>query len=117
MRYEHLSLEEREVLSQLAMCGVPQSVIARDLGRDKGTISRELRRNRDSQGDYQPHLAQRYYRQRRRAAKAPYRLEEDVCLELFVRNQLEAYWSPEQISGWLGEKVQQQLSAPFHKIV
>jgi len=41
--------------------------IAELLGRNKGTISRELSRNLSSTGEYKPHLAQRYYNKRRHA--------------------------------------------------
>ena len=99
MRYEHLSLEEREVLSQLAMCGVPQLVIARDLGRDKGTISRELRRNRESE-EYESHRAQARAEGRRRSAKRPWRLRHEPLAE-YVREKLCLSWSPEQIAGRL----------------
>jgi transposase, IS30 family len=75
--------------------------IGEELGRDAGTISRELRRNLNSTGEYKPHLAQRYYHQRRVESKQPYRLEENAWLCRYVRNRIKRYWSPEQISGML----------------
>ncbi|MEA1958571.1 MAG: helix-turn-helix domain-containing protein, partial [Chloroflexota bacterium] len=44
-RYRHLSIDERERIAQLRNEGMWLNEIARQLGRDKGTISRELKRN------------------------------------------------------------------------
>ena len=77
MGYGHLSIDERESIMKMAAQGFSYSEIGQRLGRHKGTISREWRRNVSSTGEYLPHLAQRYYRRRRASAKEPYRLEED----------------------------------------
>ena len=74
--------------------------IAEELGRNKGTISRRLARNKSSTGEYKPHLAQRYYRRRRDDSKEPYRLQ-DKMLAKYVRKKLKQYWSAQQISGRL----------------
>jgi hypothetical protein len=63
--YVHLSIDERLQIYQFSQDGLSQVEIARRLGRDKATISRELRRNAVSAG-YLPDLAQRQYRARRR---------------------------------------------------
>ena len=101
MGYGHLSIDERESIMKMAAQGFSYSEIGQRLGRHKGTISREWRRNVSSTGEYLPHLAQRYYRRRRASAKEPYRLEEDGKLRRYVRNKLRQYWSPEQIRGRL----------------
>ena len=44
-QYRHLSIDERERIAQLKDGGTGLSEIARQLGRDKGTISREVKRN------------------------------------------------------------------------
>ncbi|MGH7200290.1 MAG: helix-turn-helix domain-containing protein, partial [Planctomycetaceae bacterium] len=44
MPYGHLTAQEREVISQMRFSGKGPTEIGRALGRDKGTISRELRR-------------------------------------------------------------------------
>jgi transposase, IS30 family len=72
--------------------------IGERIGRNKGTISRELSRNVSSTKDYKPHPAQRYYQKRRRDSKKPYRLEDDAWLQEYVGEKLRQYWSPEQIS-------------------
>ena len=46
MPYTHLNDAEREVIGQMHHAGHSFSEIARELGRDKSTISREVVRNR-----------------------------------------------------------------------
>jgi IS30 family transposase len=99
MGYGHLTIDEREVILKKRAQQASMQQIGDSLGRSKGTISRELSRNVSSTRDYKPHLAQRYYQQRRGDSKEPYRLEEDVFLRKYVEKKLTDYWSPEQISG------------------
>ena len=101
MGYRHLTIDERESILKMRSEQKDMTHIAESIGRDKGTISRELSRNRCSTGEYKPHLAQRYYTQRRDASKQPYRLEQNGRLRQYVRHKLKQYWSPEQIAGRL----------------
>jgi len=101
MGYQHLNIDERENILKMRAEQKSMRQIGEELGRDAGTISRELGRNIDSTCEYKPHLAQRYYQQRREQSRQPYRLEEDAWLLRYVRNRLKQYWSPEQISGIL----------------
>lgn len=101
MGYTHLNIDERECILKMQAKGKILSEIAEYLGRNKGTISRELSRNTSSAGDYKPHLAQRYYNKRRAGSKQPYRLEQNGRLRQRVINKLEQYHSPEQIAGRL----------------
>ena len=101
MGYKHLNIDERE--SILKMLSEEKNIthIAELLGRNKGTVSRELSRNRSSTGEYKPHPGQRYYKKRRAESKQPYRLEQDGKLRQYIRKKLKQYWSPEQIAGRL----------------
>ena len=101
MGYVHLNIDERESILKMQSEGKILSEIAEYLGRDKGTISRELSRNISSTGEYKPHLAQRYYSKRRIESKQPYRLEQNGRLRRHVRKKLKQYHSPEQIAGRL----------------
>lgn len=99
--YKHLALYEREKLYGWKMSGVSISQIAKRLGRNKGTISRELDRHTKYGRKYLPCLAQRQANkkgdgQRRRAPlKSP-------TVFLYVRQHLrEDQWSPEIIAGRL----------------
>ena len=101
MGYEHLNIDERESILKMHSEEKSFGQIADYLGRSKGTISRELSRNRSSTGEYKPHLAQRYYNKRRAESKQPYRLETDGKLRQYICKELKEYWSPQQISGRL----------------
>ena len=101
MGYKHLNIDERESILKMLSEQKNMTHIAELIGRNKGTISRELSRNLSSTGEYKPHLAQRYYSKRRDASKQPYRLEQDGKLRRYVRKKLKRYWSPEQIAGRL----------------
>lgn len=99
--YKHLVLYEREKLYGWKMTGISICQIAKRLGRNKGTISRELERHSKYGRKYLPCLAQRQAdkkgdRQRRRAPlKSP-------TVFLYVRTHLRNdQWSPEVISGRL----------------
>lgn len=98
--YSHLSLEEREELYALKKAGFSLGDIAERLGRNKGTLSRELHRNAKYGNAYSPIRAQkkadrRTYLQRR---KAPLK---NSTIYLFVREHIRRGWSPEIIAGRL----------------
>jgi transposase, IS30 family len=98
-RYSHLSRVERGQIMFLKMDGVGLSEIARRLGRDKGTISRELRRNVSPYWDYYTdECAQLHAVRRRKAASRRYRLKSET-IRSFVLDKLVVGWSPELIAG------------------
>jgi IS30 family transposase len=101
MGYRHLTIDERESILKMRSEQKNMTHIAELLGRNKGTISRELSRNLSSTDEYKPHLAQRYYGKRRIESKQPYRLEQNGRLRRNVRKKLKLCWSPEQIAGRL----------------
>ena len=68
--YTQLTQEERYQIYALMKAGTKQTVIAEILGRDKSTISREVRRNRGLRG-YRPKQAQRLAIERRQAKAHP----------------------------------------------
>ncbi|MBQ1022743.1 IS30 family transposase [Micromonospora sp. D93] len=71
--------------------------IAKELGRDPATISREVRRNgHPDSGDYRPHAAQARAASRRPRPK-PGKLTLHNELREFVQDCLDQKWSPEQI--------------------
>jgi IS30 family transposase len=100
-QYRHLSIDERERIAQLRNELTGLSEIARQLERDKGTISRELKRNgAPLYKSYTPCRAQHRSDERRRAASRRERLR-DETIRQYVHEKLLAGWAPEQISGRL----------------
>lgn len=93
----HLTMKERDLLAQLLHRGFSQVQIAETLGRDAGTISRELARNRVD-GEYFAAQAQEMA-QRRREERPVVRKLDDPELNEKVRQGLVQNWSPEQIAG------------------
>lgn len=97
MSHTHLSTEERCHITHLHMAGYSNAHIARRIGRHRGTITRELNRNRDDLGQYHYQPAQRLADQRRTHANQRYKLD-DTELDEAVEDALCDTWSPQQIA-------------------
>ena len=95
--YIQLTEELRYQISAYKKAGYKQSEIARQIGVDKSTISRELKRNQGLRG-YRPGQAHQMA-QLRKAGKVTKRISPDIWG--WVKTLMEEDWSPEQISGWL----------------
>jgi transposase, IS30 family len=100
--YHHLSAEERDHVAVLRSRGGSLRAIARAVGRDPATLSRELRRNAPPihAGYYLPHKAHARAEARWRAAVRRPRLR-DPWVRYYVARQLRRGWSPELIAGRL----------------
>jgi IS30 family transposase len=98
-QYRHLTRVERGKIMFMTQSGMNISEVARKLGWHKSTISRELRRNISPYWDYYTdESAQLYAERRRRAASRRCRLK-NRTIRSYVREKLEASWSPELIAG------------------
>lgn len=99
-KYTQLSAMERDRLSLLKVQGVSLRSIARMMGRDVSTLSRELKRNiRPYQaGEYLPHRAQLYADDRKAVGHERKRLRAPG-LRGYVTAMLKRGWSPERIAG------------------
>jgi IS30 family transposase len=97
MSYYQLTSSERCILAHAKWQGHSLSEIARQLGRNKSTVSREVRRNRSPDGDYRALAAQNMTNGRRRRSRKfqHFSLGDFKLVEAF----LHCYWSPEQIAG------------------
>lgn len=104
----HLTQSERDRIQALLDSGHKKSEVARVLGRPKGTISKEIKRNRKrsrlkhgfGKGPYLASLAQIKARNRRRYAKFQWKkINKDDRLRKHVIQGLESYWSPDEIAG------------------
>ena len=94
-KYDHFTLEERCRLRGLMEMGLGSSEIARRLGRHRGTIYREIARNRCASG-YRPESADRMAWVRKlRGSK----LQRSTRPGDYVGDRLAMGWSPEEIAG------------------
>lgn len=99
--YKHISNEERDKIAILRAEGKSQGKIAIMIGRNKSTVSRELRRNRTPIYDvYLPHKAHERAKNRKHLAGKRQRLKNPI-IRAYVITKLKLGWSPEQIAGRL----------------
>ena len=101
MKYQQLNAEERSVLAALRTLGLNNAEIARQLGRHRSTVGRELQRNaapHDSR--YRSRRAhQRAHARRWRSRRnSQFGAAEWTRVETLLRQE----WSPEQVAGYLG---------------
>jgi len=101
--YRQLTSGERYALSALRKQGHSQAEIARALGRDRSTISREVRRNSADRAGrtYRPALADDFARWRRASSRRNQRFT-DADWDIVIKH-LRMEWSPEQIAGRLSK--------------
>jgi transposase, IS30 family len=100
-QYKHLTLSERDMITTLLAENTSLREIARILGRDVSTISRELNRNASPEYRlYLSHRAQGRATSRRSTASRRPRLKQPE-IRSYVLAQLTEGWSPEQIAGRL----------------
>ena len=93
-----LQISERLQIETLLKAGHKPAFIAKQLGRNRSTISREISRNISENGVYCHNFAQKTRNQRRFDAKESILTEDNwTTVRVFIQQK----WSPEQISGWL----------------
>ena len=100
MRYDHLTLAERQLIARLRDAKVSVREIAERLGRHRSTIHRELRRNWFDDGPW----LRGYFglpAQQRAARRRLGKLHSDPDLVSHIVAKLQVGWSPEQICGRL----------------
>lgn len=98
-----LSAEERDWIAVWRGQGVGVREMARRLGRNSGTVSRELARNGHAEAGYVAIHAQRLTEERKTVARARHPLK-DPGTYAYVHDKLRSGWSPELIAGRLREE-------------
>jgi len=99
---KHLSAQDREVISLGLVEGCSFAEIGRRIGRDRSTVSREVKRNGGPDG-YRAVAADLATLERARRPKLTV-FEQNPLLADVVEEWLELNYSPEQISGRLKEE-------------
>ena len=95
MAYHRMTEAERNQIYALRQAGFGNNAIARQIGRDRGTVSREVRRNSGGRG-YRPRQAQEKAEERAKRPGAR-RLTEEVKAD--IAGKMALGWTPEMISG------------------
>ena len=109
MTYCQITSAERYMLAALRKQGCNQSQIAQALGHHRSTISREIRRNSCQLDDrYRATKAQERTNGRRSRSRRNQRFttQDFALVDQLIRRQ----WSPEQVSGHLGQQGQLTIS-------
>ncbi len=96
----HLTYEQRCQIHTFLQTDLCHAEIARQIGVDRSTISRELQRNRGKRG-YRFKQAHNKARERRQKASCVPRKMTKALVELIEKLLTKWQWSPDQISGWL----------------
>lgn len=101
MPYQHFSIEEREQIQYGLWEKQSVRAIARVIGRSPSSVSREINRNIPPQRrQYTPRLAHERAEDHRHHRGRTERLKNDT-IRWYVRTELRAGYSPEQIAGRL----------------
>lgn len=97
--HTHINRDDRIVIADGLRRQESLSFIASRIRKDKGSISREIRRNKNSYGEYFVSSANRLARERRKNSKQRYRLiENNTELSRLIEKKLEPLISPEVIA-------------------
>ena len=100
MTRTHLTSTERGAINALLVLGLSRAEIARQTGRNRSTIGRELARNGVPARAYNPDKAQDRYVEARRECVKPRSLDYPPLRRYLFEKGVDA-WSPEQVSGRL----------------
>jgi transposase, IS30 family len=110
MSYSHLSVSERFALYQYrTKDNLTLEAIALKMNRSKSTVSRELKRNSLDRGEYLPDSAHLKMQTRRQQSKQKFMGIRFSSVEQ-VKQRLQQYHSPEQISGRLKREGLERIS-------
>ena len=96
--YLHLTCEQRCQIYALLQSGHSQAHIARQIGVDPSTISRELVRNTGARGYRFKQAHEKASQRRQEASDKPRKITPDL-VELIEEKLTQQQWSPDQISG------------------
>lgn len=109
--YTHFTLEERICLEEMRKKGKKLHEIAEVLSKNKSTISRELKRNSNKQGNYNFWGAHSKAKARRHNSVRQPRIKKDSELYKYICEKMNQRWSPEIIAKmWKKEHPKERLS-------
>jgi len=110
MKYQHLSVEEREIIQLRLWEKKSIRAIAGELGRPPSSISREINRNLPAiHYRYTPRLAHERALIKRKSRGRQDRLKNESIRE-YVIKYLKKRWSPEQIANTIESEINETIS-------
>jgi IS30 family transposase len=107
-KYQHFKQSDRDRLDANLNSGLEQKEIARMLGKDPSSISREIKRNRRHKrkkgkiiyGPYETNVAeQKAYVRRKYAKWQGKKIDENFNLRIYIVERMFRGWSPDDIAG------------------
>lgn len=111
MKYTHFTVEEREKIQEMLWQKASIRTIAAALSRSPSSVSREIKRNRDSLGRrvYIPRAAHEKALIKRKSRGREDRLKNQRIRD-YVITHLKKRWSPEQIAGTIESEIKEKIS-------
>lgn len=98
--FKHLTQDERDRIEHMRRNGIHSRDIAQTLRRDKGTISRELKKHTNKHQNYGATRAQKNAEMARKGSKAVgMKIEKHPKLRAHIIRELKALRSPDEIAG------------------
>ena len=99
MQMAHINETQRYTIYRMRKDKKTQLEIARAIGVSQAAVSKELKRNRCSNGRYSPSMAQMFADDAKQRSRKPRKM--DALMQAFIRGSMERkQWSPEQIKGY-----------------
>jgi transposase, IS30 family len=105
--YTHLTQKERYHIETMLKQNFSLTSIAKGMGRNKGTLSRELKRNHGQRG-YRHQQADKMAKQRHHDKPKAIKLDQEM--QQLITPLIQENWSPEQISGRLKQEGKKSVS-------
>jgi len=110
MSHRQFTRESRVALATLLSAGKKRAFCARQLGFEKTSINREIKRNKDPDGIYRGGSADDRAMKRRLDSRVGQRkIENNPELKKHIIGKLKIFWSPEQIAGRLRREKKQTI--------
>jgi IS30 family transposase len=101
MKIDELVFEDREEISRLLLSGWTFNNIGKTIGRDKGTISREVGRSGMNRSTYRALKAEKHARKQKKKQGRKRKIDSNPELKKIVLKKLRKKWSPMQIASTL----------------
>lgn len=108
--FKHLSLRERETISNGLSQGLSCNEIGKSMGRSGSTVSRDITKNNMTKETYWAVDADFHYDCRKEISKRPNKIRNNFSLKTYINQHIKLDWSPQQIANRLKEEYPLDMS-------